>query len=71
MLHSRGIEIWNHGYIQIGYWENGKLTGTYIRKHSDGMFHVGEEYMKVGGGGGNRGTEYRKNGKVVKYDYKF
>ena len=42
--HGRGIEIWNDGLIEIGYWKNGFHTGNCIRIFSDGEFQVVEYY---------------------------
>ena len=35
-LHGRGISIWSHGAMTIGYAENGPSTGNYIRIESNG-----------------------------------
>ncbi len=48
-LHGRGIQIWNDGEIWIGYYEKGGLsTGNYIYIRYDGVFWVGEKYLKDG-----------------------
>ncbi len=70
--HGRGIRIWNHGNIGIGYFENDSwwTTGNYIIINSiSGFFKVGEIYMKYGNTW-RRGTEYKTNGIEENYDYK-
>ncbi len=67
-LHGRGIEIWNDGFIVLGYHEIGRWsTGNYIRISKDGWFTVGKKYIKDGLTW-KRGTEYYKHGKEEKYD---
>ncbi len=67
-LHGRGIEIENDVFIEIGYYENGRLsTGNYIYIHSDGVFLVGERYIKEGERR-DRWTCYKTDGTEKKYD---
>ncbi len=68
--HGRGIDIWNHGLIRIGYFENGLSTGNHIRIYWNGDFKVGEVYLKDGLRW-IRGTEYNKNGTECPYDNKY
>ncbi len=45
---GRGIRIDDDGFIRIGYFVNGRLIGHYIYIWSDGVFQVGEIYMRDG-----------------------
>ena len=67
--HGRGIIIWNDGFIHIGYFKNGdRSTGNYIHILSDGVFVVGEYYMKDGRLRG-RGNRYKIDCSEEEYDY--
>ncbi len=64
---GRGIYIFNAGDILIASYENGSYTGNYIIIYGDGVFRVGEFYLKDGKRR-DRGTWYYINGKEEQYD---
>ncbi len=67
--HGRGIEIWYDDQITIGYFDDDdyKGTGNYIQISVDGVFRVGERYMKDGDKW-VRGTQYNLDGTEEQYD---
>ena len=68
-LHGRGIEISPYGIITIGYSNNGRSApGNYIDIYPGGDFIVGERFMEDGRMLG-RGTKYRTDGTIEKFDY--
>ncbi len=66
--HGRGIIIFNNGYLDIGYYEDGyRSTGNYIIIYSDGVFGVAESYMRDGKRW-YRCTQYKTDGTERPYD---
>lgn len=43
-LEGKGIKIFNDSRIDIGYFNDGAISGNYIRIYLDGLFSVGEFY---------------------------
>ena len=66
-LNGRGIFTDENGNIRIGYWNNGVIApGNFIKIFSNGVFIVGELYMKDGEKC-YRFTQYNKDGTTSEF----
>ena len=68
-LQGKGIEIYSHGYMLIGYRDKyWYAPGNFITIQDSGDFHVGERYLKEDGQLCARGTIYKTDGTIKEFD---